>query len=187
MLGVEIQFYLRKNFLLESFKDGEGRLSSWRIGGDSPIPGKQRPGRALSPGAPCPHPAVWGAQVFLRGEQGLWEDVRARQAPVVPGAGSGRDAPLLPSAVSSSGHRDSSSRHPGSAHAGARSVPWSARVLTMFSARAGGAEAHPGLHRAERGQLRGVFEASTPGTTPGPLGRGQGGPWRDTAQGAFGD
>uniref|UniRef100_A0A4X1W825 Rho guanine nucleotide exchange factor 10 like n=1 Tax=Sus scrofa TaxID=9823 RepID=A0A4X1W825_PIG len=55
-------------------------------------------------------------------------------------------------------------RSPGALHtAGACSVPRLAQALTVLSARAGGPKAHPGLHRAERRQLRGVSEAGTPG------------------------
>lgn len=38
-------------------------------------------------------------------------------------------------------------------------------TLTVLSARAGSPETHPGLHCAERRQLRGVTEADTPGAT----------------------
>lgn len=70
--------------------------------------------------------------------------------------------------------------------AGAGSGPWPAQVLTESLARAGGPEAHPGLHRAERGQLRGVFEAGAPGTTLGPWVTGREGPEGTLCKGCLG-
>lgn len=95
--------------------------------------------------APAPPPAVWA----LWGSGRLW-------LPVLPGAGSGTEA-SFPGTLGPA---------PGLTQPVGRQV----QALTTLSGRAGGPEAHPGLHRAERRQLRGVFEAGAPGTTPGASG-----------------
>lgn len=105
--------------------------------------------------------------MFLWGRQGPWKEMPGLQAHWSQGG-------MGPLVVSSPGHWGFLSRHLGSAHSRCCSVPWLVQALTELSARAGGPEAHPGLHRAERRQLCGVFEAGPPGTTLGPLGEGRG-------------
>lgn len=127
----------------------------------------RRPAGDSSPHASCLHFIVWGARVFLWGSRG-----------------SGRKCPGGPRSGLWEGRVPSAPRSPvslGITICHRALCTWQvlalcrgqAQALTVFPARVGGPEAHLGLHRAERRQLRGVFEAGAPGTTPGTLGGGR--------------